>query len=186
MFRRLESHHWWTWELRIFFSWPWDMSNFSATSVCPLFYVRGHLLKKKKLACRCNYKHQVTFPLKCNPKITSTLPAERNDSRVTFAVASAPSTCSRCLLSPGNKTILLQCKRRLGKGDNVPNHHFSGSLKSWYRYDKQTIETPWQRSKRNLFLESHFQVYEIGWIKKKNTPCTLATPKKRPFASPSS
>lgn len=114
------------------------------------FLLEDILKKKKKKDLECgriyklvkyessNTSIQISV---ANPKITSRLPAERDDSAATFATASsAPSTRSH-LLSPARKTTLLQHKRRLGKADNTPNHHFSRSLKGWARFDKQTTET---------------------------------------------
>lgn len=132
---------------------PWEVRNVSATYICPPFSIRGHL-KKKDLECGHIYKlvkyesSNASIQISvANPKITSRLPAERDDSAATFATASfAPSTRSH-LLFPERKTTLLQHKRRLGKADNTPNHHFSHSLKGWARFDKQTAETLRQQSK---------------------------------------
>lgn len=143
------------------------MRNVSATCVCPPFSIRGHLKKKKYLECGCIYKlvkykssNTSIQTSVTNPKITSTLPAERDDSAATFAMASAPSTRSY-LLSPESKTTLLQRKRRLGKGDSTPNHHFSCSLKGWDRFDKQTIETLWHRSKGKFILWDYSQSTQV-------------------------
>lgn len=75
-----------------------------------------------------------------NPKIISMLPAERNDSAVTFDAASARSTHSH--LPSLWERQRYSSANGFERGDISPNHHSSRSLKCWYRFDKWAIETP--------------------------------------------